>query len=120
MIKDFKSFVFVSVDVKGVAGAFFVSVDVKGLRPRERSLDSPRSLGTTILAFGDGLSGGPFLRRVPSSFPAIATEVRIPQVTSDCQGLIWLPGASRAGVIMADWPNKSWNRDSLGLGEFSL
>jgi hypothetical protein len=31
MIKDFKSFVFVSVDVKGLTDAFFVSVDVKGL-----------------------------------------------------------------------------------------
>jgi len=31
MIKDFKSFVFVSVDVKGVADAFFISVDVKGV-----------------------------------------------------------------------------------------
>jgi len=31
MIKDFKSFVFVSVDVKGVTDANFVSVDVKGL-----------------------------------------------------------------------------------------
>jgi hypothetical protein len=31
MIKDFKSFVFVSVDVKGVTDAFFVSVDVKGV-----------------------------------------------------------------------------------------
>jgi len=31
MIKDFKSFVFVSVDVKGVADAKFVSVDVKRL-----------------------------------------------------------------------------------------
>jgi hypothetical protein len=31
MIKDFKSFVFVSVDVKGVADGKLVSVDVKGL-----------------------------------------------------------------------------------------
>src|SRR5712692_6504185 len=51
MLKDFKSFVFVSVDVKGVAGAFFVSVDVKGLTSRERSLDSRCSLGTTISGF---------------------------------------------------------------------
>jgi len=36
MIKDFKSFVFVSVDVKGVADAFFVSVDVKGLSEEQR------------------------------------------------------------------------------------
>jgi hypothetical protein len=31
ILKDFKSFVFVSVDVKGVADANFVSVDSKGL-----------------------------------------------------------------------------------------
>jgi hypothetical protein len=31
MIKDFKSFVFVSVDVKGLVDAKFVSVDVKAL-----------------------------------------------------------------------------------------
>jgi hypothetical protein len=31
MIKDFKSFVFVSVDVKALTDAFFVSVDVKRL-----------------------------------------------------------------------------------------
>jgi hypothetical protein len=31
MLNDFKSFVFVSVDVKGVADAKFVSVDVKGV-----------------------------------------------------------------------------------------
>ena len=36
MIKDFKSFVFVSVDVKGVADAKFVSVDVKGLNEKRR------------------------------------------------------------------------------------
>jgi hypothetical protein len=48
MIKDFKSFVFVSVDVKALTDAFFVSVDVKGLTPKERSLDSLRWLGTTI------------------------------------------------------------------------
>jgi len=34
MIKDFKSFVFVSVDVKGLADAFFVSVDVKRLNEK--------------------------------------------------------------------------------------
>jgi len=50
MLKDFKSFVFVSVDVKGLADAFFVSVDVKALTPKERSLDSRCSLGTTVLA----------------------------------------------------------------------
>jgi hypothetical protein len=31
MLNDFKSFVFVSVDDKGVADAKFVSVDVKGV-----------------------------------------------------------------------------------------
>jgi hypothetical protein len=36
MIKDFKSFVFVSVDVKGLADAKFVSVDVKGVREEQR------------------------------------------------------------------------------------
>ena len=48
MLNDFKSFVFVSVDDKGVAGAKFVSVDVRGLTAKERSLDSLCSLGTTI------------------------------------------------------------------------
>jgi hypothetical protein len=48
MLNDFKSFVFVSVDVKGVADAFFVSVDDRGLTPKEGSLDSRCSLGTTI------------------------------------------------------------------------
>src|SRR5713226_1148291 len=51
MIKDFKSFVFVSVDVKGVADANFVSVDDKGLTPKERSLGSRCSLRTTILGW---------------------------------------------------------------------
>ncbi len=39
MLKDFKSFVFVSVDVKGVADAFFVSVDVKRLSKKEAAAD---------------------------------------------------------------------------------
>src|SRR5713101_6040234 len=51
MIKDFKSFVFVSVDVKGLADANFVSVDVKALTSREGSFGSLRSLRTTIPAW---------------------------------------------------------------------
>jgi len=46
MIKDFKSFVFVSVDVKGVADAKFVSVDVKRLSEKRRleaTLESKKS-----------------------------------------------------------------------------
>src|SRR5713101_5055378 len=57
-----------------------------------------RSRPGSIFLSSGGLSGGPFLRRLPSSFPAIATEVRIPQVTTDCQGLI-------GGIL----------RDKLGL-----
>jgi hypothetical protein len=41
MIKDFKSFVFVSVDVKGVADAFFVSVDVRGRPEFESRIPAP-------------------------------------------------------------------------------
>src|SRR5712692_9188588 len=49
----------------------------------------PLACLTRVYLSSGGLSGGPFLRRLPSSLPAIATEVRIPQVTTDCQGLIW-------------------------------
>jgi len=45
MLNDFKSFVFVSVDDKGVADAFFVSVDVKGVSGKR---DSSRHVGTRI------------------------------------------------------------------------
>jgi hypothetical protein len=38
----------------------------------------------TFLAFG-----GVLWRRLPSSSLAIATEIRISQVTTACQGLIW-------------------------------
>jgi hypothetical protein len=58
MIKDFKSFVFVSVDVKGVAESKFVSVDVKRLRrkSRKRAVE-----GGGAMAFGEGM--GKFLGR---------------------------------------------------------
>ena len=39
ILNDFKSFVFVSVDVKGVADADFVSVDVKRLSEKEAAAD---------------------------------------------------------------------------------
>src|SRR5713226_4208797 len=48
MIKDFKSFVFVSVDVKGVADAFFVSVDVKGLTLERPVWDAKYAFRRTV------------------------------------------------------------------------
>src|SRR5713226_7405597 len=102
MIKDFKSFVFVSVDVKGVRDANFVSVDVKALRSRQRSLDSRCSLGTTILVgwwlsvlwvphmpFRTycGLSGG--LKADLPGGPSDYYSVSYTTVDCNCQWLMW-------------------------------
>ena len=45
MLKDFKSFVFVGVDVKALADAKFVSVDVKGVSGNDRSFVAFRLAG---------------------------------------------------------------------------
>src|SRR5712664_1747421 len=66
MLKDFKSFVFVSVDVKGVADAFSVSVDVKGL--------SAESFPKHAKSPGDEDGQG----RVPTQAEACATRATLP------------------------------------------
>src|SRR5713226_3660513 len=109
---------FVSAESKGLADANLVSADAKGLSEERRlelrcwKLDrethiSPWSVSTGLtgsvepfgmrsthilafsLTFPDcGLSGG-LRASLPSGRLAITTEVRIPQMTTDCQGLIW-------------------------------
>ena len=71
MLKDFKSFVFVSVDVKGLTDAFFVSVDVKRLSCIFLVLGP-------FLVSWSGISDGPLAKCAPDKRGNCSVGVKLP------------------------------------------
>jgi len=80
----------VSPKFKGVADEIPASVHGDGL------VVAPSFSG---LACGNFRGGGLWLESLPSGRLAITTKIRIPQVTNECQGLIWLKFGGGVDVL---------------------
>src|SRR6266849_6500410 len=64
--------------------------------------------------------GGTFGRTNPTSKRlAIATQVRIPQVTSSCQGLIWPEGEASSHLFAKNAKRWAPGRDVLWTGPYT-
>src|SRR2546426_1741657 len=117
--KGFKSFVLKVCETKGVADVFLRKcVKLKSLGSILASFEVSRFFFRSLRGpsfVGPGLTSYRATRgNVPSRRLAITTEVRIAQMTSGCQGLIWEEFLGRIRRTTSKRPTLCWTAQRVG------